>query len=228
MCLFFIIQMSTLQDLRIKTRNEYIKIDPSGKIRGDTTLDALINRAYFQVQKDWQHRRPQQQAEYSFNTNQWLGEYPLPSDFIKMDIPLYNYNPLSKTEKSTLKKVLNWSFSQWKPFSYYLFWSNIGLYPVPNTSGTIEIGYMKKLPKLTTSQGSLLPDDFDDAICIYAAYLAFNSVTKIDKASIMRSDYNEILSSLLTSYIYNDMNINYGYQNTGGYTTSDLNTNHVF
>jgi len=220
--------MSSLQDLRIKTRNEYIKIDPSGKVRGDSTLDALLNRAYFQVQKDWQHRRPTQQAWYSFNTQQWVGEYPLPSDFIKMDIPLYDYNPLSKTERSTLKKVLTGAFTQGKPFSYYIFGSNIGLYPVPNTTGTVDIEYMKKLPKLTASQDSILPEDFDDAICVYAAYLAFNSVTKTDKAAVMRADYNEIMSSLLSSYIYNDMNINYWYQNTGGYTTSDLNTNNIF
>lgn len=219
--------MSSLQDLRIKTRNEYIKIDPSGKIRGDTTLDALLNRAYFQVQKDWQHRRPVQQADYSFNTVANTGEYPLPSDFIKMNIPLYNYNPLQKTERSTLKKVVNGAFTQWQPFSYYIFGSNIGLYPVPNTTGTVDMEYMKRLPKITANQDSLFPEDFDDAICVYAAYLAFNSVTKTDKAAIMRADYNEILSSLLSSYIYNDMNINYWYQNAGWYTSSDVSTNNV-
>lgn len=215
--------MSSLVDLRTKTREEYIKIDPSGKIWSSSTLDAYINRAYFQVQVDWQHRRPEQYADYSLNTTSGTGEYSLPSDFIKLDVVAYNYQSLVPTDKSALKKTLNWPFTSGTPYAYYTRGSNLWLYPVPNTTGVVDLEYFKKLPKITSDQDCLLPEDFDDAICLYAAYLAFNSVSKVDKASVMRADYNEAMSTLLNSYIYNDRNIVASYQ-YGGYTPSDLSS----
>lgn len=218
--------MTSLSDLRIKLRAEYIKIDPNGKIWGNTTIDSLLNRAYFQVQKDGGHRRPAQYDSYAINATAGVGEYALPIDFIKMEVPLCDSRALSKTTKSALMRSVNGAFTQGTPQFYYIQNTSIGLYPLPQTSSAVNIEYYKRLANLTDSQDSELPEDFDDAICTYAAYLAFNSVSKIDKASVMRADYSEILSTLLSSYIYDDMNISYSYQN-GNYNPSDTSTLHL-
>ncbi len=215
--------MTSLVDLRAKTRNEYIKIDPAGKIWNNSTLDALINRAYFQVQAEWQHRRPMQYANYSINTVNGTELYSLPSDYIKMEVPTYNYQSLVRTDKSALKRSLNWPITQGTPYAYYTYGTSIGLYPIPSWSGILDIEYYKKLPRLTESQDSVLPEDFDDAIATYTAYLAFDSVSKNDKSAVMRASYNSIIGTLLQSYISNDMNMSYSYQRAW-YSPSDTST----
>jgi hypothetical protein len=112
--------MTSLSDLRIKLRSEYIKIDPNGKIWGNTTIDSLLNRAYFQVQKDGGHRRPTQYDSYTTTTSAGVGEYPLPTDFIKMEVCMYDNKSLNKTTKSALQRSLNNSFTQGTPFAYYI------------------------------------------------------------------------------------------------------------
>jgi hypothetical protein len=44
--------MSDLIDLRVRTRNEYQKIDPNAKVWDNTTLDFYINEGYKKVQRD--------------------------------------------------------------------------------------------------------------------------------------------------------------------------------
>lgn len=143
-----------------------------------------------------------------------------------MEVSLCDSRALSKTTKSVLLRSVNGAFTQGTPQFYYIQNTSIGLYPLPATSNAINIEYYKRLANLTDSQDSELPEDFDDAICTYAAYLAFNSVSKIDKAGVMRADYSEIMSTLLSSYIYDDMNISYSYQN-GNYNPSDTSTFHL-
>lgn len=160
--------------------------------------------------------------EYTFNLVSGTGEYPLPTDFIKMDVVTYNGQSLKKTDRGTLKKMVNGAFTSGNPYAYYITGSNIGFYPIP-VGGVAGLEYFKKLPTLTEVQGSELPSEFDDAICTYASYIAFNGVNKIDKATVMRADYQDIMSTLLMSYIYDDLNVSYSYQNAS-YTPSDTST----
>jgi hypothetical protein len=69
---------------------------------------------------------------------------------------------------------------------------------------------------MTATVDSALPGDFDDARAAYASYLAFNSVNKSDKANIMFTDYSMQLNTLLNSYIYQDLDVSFSYQNARG------------
>lgn len=218
--------MSTLQDIRLKTRSNYIKIDTNGKIWWDNTLDSIINRAYFQLQKDWWHKRPQQYANNTQNTIGGTQEYDLPSNFIKLDLARYEWQELSKASKSDIKRIYA-TMTNGKPYAYYIYGTKIWLFPVPDTIGVLDLDYYKKLEKLSSTQDSELPEEFDDAICAYSAYLAFNSVNKTDKASIMYADYQWQLNTLLNSYIYNDDNFDFWYQ-TASYRPSETSVRNLF
>jgi hypothetical protein len=76
----------------------------------------------------------------------------------------------------------------------------------------LDLDYFKRLPTITAIQDCDLPSDFDNAICAYAAYLAFNSVEKQQKAITMLSDYQFNLNTLLATYLYSDMAVNFGIQ----------------
>lgn len=218
---------STLSELRTLTRDNYIKIDPNGKIFGNTVLDSFLNRADFQLQKDWWHKRPQQYANYTVSTVAGTQEYDLPSDFIKLDLVRYNGSELAKASKTDIKRMYA-TMTSGNPFAYYIYWTKLWLYPVPNTTGTIDLDYFKKLPTMTSAVDSTFPEDFDDARAAYASYLAFNSVNKPDKAQLMFTDYSMQLNTLLNSYIYQDLDVSFSYQNARWRTLSDTNTTNLY
>ena len=191
--------MSSLIELRAIARDLYLKIDPNWKIRSNSTLDWYINRGYLQVQKDWWNRRREQQADWVITTIAGTSSYPYPSDFLKITAIVNNTLELYKTTKDDILRrglIAN----TWIPTAYYIYWSSIWLFPIPVSIQTISYNYIKRLPKITESQDSLLPEDFDDAICLYAVYLGCMSVEKNDKASSTYSEYQNTLSTLLFTY----------------------------
>lgn len=172
--------MTTLIDLRTKLRTEYIRIDPNGKIRSDAVLDGYINRAYFQLQKDWQYKWNENIEDATTTTVGGQQEYGLPTDYIALNLVRYQNQYLTKTDRITLKmENQNNPMVSGTPYQYYLYGGNIGFYPIPSTAMTIDLEYLKKLPKITTSQDSLFPEEFDDAICAYAKYIAFLGNNKL-------------------------------------------------
>ena len=54
--------------------------------------------------------------------------------------------------------------------------------------------YRKKLPKITDAQDSILPKDYDEAICLYASYLAMLSVEKQAKANMLMIQFNDCIN----------------------------------
>lgn len=214
--------MSSLQEIRTLARG-YIKIDPNSKIFSDTTLDSFINRAYFQVQKEWQHRWRECSAYTTQSTVAWTAEYNLPTDFLKLSLVSLEWSPLQEVSKQQIR-LTNYTASQGKPNQYYLYGTKIGFNSIPNSTYSIIIDYFKRLATLTSTQASELPTDFDDAIALYASYLAFKSVNKMDSATGSLADYNQVISTLLTSYIYDDMNTSFSYQRWGGNRLSDTSS----
>lgn len=207
--------MSTLSSLIGLTR-EYIKIDPNARVFSDSTLTNFINRAYFQLQKDWQHRWRECMDNATTPTIAGTQEYGLPTDFIASNLVRYNNQTLKKTDRLELKRWNNTNpMSSGTPAFYYLYWGNLGMYPIPTTTGTIDFEYLKRLPTLSSTQDSLFPVDFDDAIALYASYIAFKSVNKADLAQMSLWDYGAVLGTLLASYIYDDTDISFGYQRAG-------------
>jgi hypothetical protein len=130
---------------------------------------------------------------------------------------------LSPVSKQQIR-LTNYTGSQGKPNQYYIYGSNIGFNSIPNSTYNIIIDYFKRLPTLTSIQASLLPSDFDDAIALYAVYLAFKSIGKIESSIASLQDYNQVVSTLLTSYIYDDMNTSFSYQRWSGNMLSDTSS----
>jgi len=191
--------MSSLAELRAIARDLYLKIDPNWKIWTNSTLDWYINRGYLQVQKDWWNRRREQQADWVITTIAATSNYPYPSDFLKITGIVNGTLELYKTYKENILK--SWLITNTgNPSAYYIYGSNIWLFPIPIATETISYTYNKRLPKITESQDSLFPEDFDDAICLYAVYLGCMSVEKNDKASSIYNEYQNTLSTLLFTY----------------------------
>lgn len=188
--------MSSLAELRTKSRDEYIKLDRTGKIWSDSNLDSAINRAYLKVQQD---------AKFWFRQCDWEttitlsgSTSTLPTDFITIDDVMNGTSYLNRIEKKELIGV--WT----EPTMYYIFGANIGF---NSTIGTITLYYRKRLPTLTTSQDSLLPEDFDDCIAEYVKYIGFMSVGKEQQAAVHLGDYEMQKNNLLATYLYNDNNM---------------------
>lgn len=200
--------MSSLIELRAIARDLYLKIDPNWKIWNNSTLDWYINRGYLQVQKDWGNRRREQQADWMITTIAATSNYPYPSDFLKITGIVNDTLELYKTYKEDILK--NWLITNTGiPTAYYIYGSNIWLFPIPTSTQTISYTYNKRLPKITESQDSVLPEYFDDAICLYAVYLGCISVEKNDKASQIYSEYQNTLSTLLYTYQVDSINNSY-------------------
>ena len=64
--------------------------------------------------------------------------------------------------------------------------------------------YRKRLPTITSSQDSLLPSDFDEAIAKYAAYVLFQQVRNTESAKNSLADYASIMDTLRSAYIHID------------------------
>lgn len=215
--------MSSLTTLRTKTRGQKIKIDPNSKIFSDSVLDGFINDAYFQIQKDWGFRWRENYDNTEQSSTAGTGEYSLPSDFVKLDLIRYNGDDLKKTTKKELKIQNSSLTTQGNPYYYYIYGNVYGIYPLPDSTKTIDIDYFKRLPTITTSVDSDFPIDFDNAIACYAAYLAFLSINKNDKAVSMYTAYVNWLDTLINAYIYDDVvDTKFGYQRTAYITREDV------
>ena len=214
--------MTTLVNLRALAR-DYIKIDPNGKLFNDSNLDSLLNRAYFQVQKDWGHRWREQSETATLTTTAGTRTVALPSDFIKLEMASRWGLKFARTDKVTVRRT-NPNDAQWQPNYYYIDGSNLALDPVPDATYSVVLDYFKRLPTITASVDSDLPADFDDAICLYATYLAFKSINKQDMAQVNLVDYLGNIQTLVSSYLYDDMDLQMTYQKSSntGYVRSDV------
>jgi hypothetical protein len=61
-----------------------------------------------------------------------------------------------------------------------------------------------KLPKITITQDSLLPEDFDEAIALYSCYLMCLSVEKVQKAQTVLGQYTRVINGLFGMDMYDD------------------------
>jgi hypothetical protein len=68
----------------------------------------------------------------------------------------------------------------------------------------LNLLYNKYLPKITDSVPSELDEDFDEAVALYASYLALISVEKQAKATMCMAQYQIEIDSLFAQYINDD------------------------
>lgn len=211
--------MSTLTSLRSTARDLFIKIDPNAKVRSNDVIDSLINMGYVQVQTDGNNERREQQTEATFSTVVGQQTYSLSTNapsFLKITAVIYNQTPLSKIYREDIFRTNNTTNSG-TPMWYYIYGANVWLYPIPSAVDTVTLLYCKSLPTITSVVDSILPSDFDRAICEYAAYMACNSVEKTDKARMFLWDYTLAMSTLLSRYKMDDINYTYWLARSGWY-----------
>ena len=201
--------MSTRLELRTLLNTE-IKIDPNNKIWSESAKNNYIDSAYFQLQKDWNFEWRENDANNTQSTVVWTQEYTLPTDFIRTELVRYNWTEIHPRSKTQLKRE-NATFVSWTPSRYYLYSSNIWFDVLPNAVLTLDIDYRKKLTKFTAdTDSSEFPEDFDDAIVKYAAYLAWSSPRGNEQTSRAKlQEYQLIRDTLMNAYIYDIGNLNF-------------------
>lgn len=150
--------------------------------------------------------------DLTFSTVGGTQLYALPDDFQRVRLLRYNGQKCFPKDIISLKADDPNMNSTGSPYWYYIYGDNIGLYPIPNTTGTMDLEYFKTLPALTTSQDSDLPTDFDDAIMAYAAMRLMRGVGKNDMVASFREQYEDQLNTLRLKYLYDDQNMMFGYQ----------------
>lgn len=197
--------MSSLSTLLTKLRDE-VKIDPNDKIWSQSTKTRALNAAYFQVQKDGNFDWPENVAEYTFSTVAGTREYAQPSDFVRLELIRFNGQWLDKEDKLHLKMAYSSSFAtnQGTPNTYYVYGRYIGLDPIPNTTGTVDLDYRKKLPEMTSLVDCAFTEDFDEATVLYAAYKLFKQAKQLDRAKTAYEDYQLEIDKLTASRLYVD------------------------
>lgn len=202
--------MSTIDELRARSRQQYTKIDPNGKIRDNNILDFFVNEGYSKVQSDGNYDFQECEDTYTF-TISWAGEYNLPTGFVRLTDIKANWVVLQDISK---QDTIGRDALSATPNYYYLFKKQIGFYPYPTGSDTVYMVYKKKLPKLTATQDSELDEDYDEAISLYACYLMCLSVEKVQKAQIVLAQYKSKIADLFGMWINNDETITFGLQRT--------------
>lgn len=198
---------STRLQLRSNVRLNELKIDPTGRIWSDDTLNAFINTAYTQIQEDWNFKWRENEKDTSFNLVWWTQEYDLPSDFNKMQLVKLNDTTLHRTTKVNLRR--RGSFVSWLPSKYYIRWNKIWFDTIPNNTSEIELYYLNKNANFTSdTDESAYPTDFDNAIIKYVAYLAFSTVEGYEnKSGIKLEEYNLAKDTLFSTYIFDNSDL---------------------
>lgn len=198
--------MSSLSDIRTNTRTTYLKIDPNAKVWDNNTLDYFINRWYTKVQNDFKFDIPECQTSTILTTTNGVVEYDTPADLVRITGFFDWTYSLSRITK---QDTLNNRSTQTKPRSYYTYNNKIWLFPTPDSTYTLDLLYNKKLPKLTSTEDSVIDEDMEDLVVLHACYLLFISVEKNDKATMCANQYNSARDSMIWEKLYNDDNISY-------------------
>ena len=193
---------STRAELRTLTRNE-LKIDTNWKIWSNTVLDWYINRAYLQIQQDWNLDWQENDANTTYSPT--VQETTLPVDFGKLTLVRYDGQELANTTKIDLKRK-NIAFLSWKPSKYYLYWWKLWTDTIPS-SWTIDLDYKKIIAWFTSDvDTSAYSKNFDTAIVKYSCYLAWAAIRNDNASALKLQEYKIEKQILIWSYIYNDTN----------------------
>lgn len=196
--------MATRTSLRDRVRIYELKIDPNGKIWNDNTLNAFIQQAQYQVQQDGNYDWTfNQDGTNTQSTVASQATYSLPSDFGRLELVKYNNQQLKPTTLRELHEKNTTITGTGTPSKYYLTGDNIGLYLEPDAVNDLFILYKKKLAAFTdntTDNG--MPAEFDDAVALYASYLAWKTIDgKQDKAIQALQSYRLSLEGLMAQFI---------------------------
>lgn len=232
--------MATLTEL-IGDLQAELKIDPQNRIWSLDTKISAINDAYTRVQKDWQYWRPENQFLRYINLSPAVQEYPLDYNAYDDIYTLYNWdytydifwniwqfrevvqasliqqgtwNTQIRMSKCTKQwAIIQWTQQRWQPTCYYIWKNLIWFYQIPNMSYTVVLLYNSKLPKISYTQDSLYPEEFNRAIVLYAAYmLNMQPWGREQIATYKYKEYEDMMDTLRLTFLYRDLNWTFAYQ----------------
>lgn len=212
--------MTSLTTLRTELDQDVTR-DISHRIRSSATKDRALNDAQVQVCIDlWLELEECRDAE-SISSVAGTMEYSLPSDFLRVVEVRYDGTPLMRVTKPQLKQRFRSFSNSGTPTRYYVYWSYLWVYPLPSASGvTIDLEYLKKLPTLTDSQGTVVPDTYNRAIKYYAAHLLWLPMN-FQKSEEFIQEYDKQIEKLRSWYIHNDDNLVFSYERYSSNVFSD-------
>lgn len=208
--------MSTLLTLRSKLRAE-LKIDPSGRIWNDSTLNEYVNDAVSQIQSDGNFDWSMCDATHTDATAIGTSDYALPDNFVRMEGQTFLYDGGQLRPQTYNYLYVNGYFLVSGSPSYYAIRDNkVWLAATPDAIKNISFLYRKRLDEMATDAAdSGMPIEFDTAIVKYAAYRAWSPIEgRENKAVASMQDYNEIMKGIFAQYLgrYQDENFQFQYE----------------
>jgi hypothetical protein len=207
--------MSTLLTLRGKLRTE-IKIDPSGRIWTDSTLNAAINQAVNQLQQDGDYMWHFNDGVNTEPTVIGQSAYTLPSNFVRLELGslLYDGGQLHPKTYNELWVDGLTTATNGTPSYYALRGTSLYLAQPPDAIKTLTYLYRTKLTAMSAdANDSGVPDAFDIALVKWAAYLCWSTIEgRSDKAVAAAQDYQEAMKGLNAQYLGRRQDENYQFQ----------------
>ena len=226
---------TSLSDL-VSLLTDEIQIDPNNSIFSQDNKEKVIQRAYDRIQEGANYSLPENIKVYTLSTSSQ--ENNLPSDFVHIANPLGikidESTPLKSVDYVELIGTRDLNDSG-EPYLYYVRYDTtndvnvIGFYPTPTSAKTITIPYCRALPTLSSSQSSILPNEYNEAIVNYAAYLLFRKIQGYEsQAKNYFEAYQDKIKSIKGNRQIIDINsvkfgmtrganIDWGYYNPRGY-----------
>ncbi len=192
---------STLLQLRSQLLDE-LKVDPNHRINSIPLLNRNIQRAIDRIQQDTNYSLPENLLVATITPD--AQEKDLPANFKRIAEPhgvkLGNSTPLYPVDYVALLGQVSLTQSSGGITNYYVRMNNnvwvIGFYPVPQTQYDVTVPYYAYLEVPDTdSEFSPLPQEYDESIVQYAAYLTMRRIVGFEqKAANYLSFYKDALN----------------------------------
>lgn len=182
--------------------------DPGNNLFPTTIITHALQKAYEQVQHELWYTSQESNQEYSVPIVAWTATYALPSDFVSLRTATIEWGIITGINKDALAHRYIDLTTTWVPRRYYLEWWYFGLFPVPSTVVGIKMYYNRRLPALSSSQASLFPSHYDEAVYRYAAYLCWWPVDN-NKALFELQEYQRCVDKIRGEGMYIDENVHF-------------------
>ena len=194
--------MTSLAALRDEVNTE-IQTNPGFKISSSSLIDKNINRALSRLSRDLDHSLPFFREVYEFTTVSGQKTYDLPTDFAKLQSPVFvqvGNSMLRPAAEQDIERYYTQTTSLSGSMYFYITYSDgwkINFSPSPTGGKAVKIIYTKNLPSLTDVVDSPLPTEFDELLIHYAVYLTMRRLRGGEaKAADYYNEYTDLLPAI--------------------------------
>jgi len=142
---------------------------------------------------------PENQETASMNTVGDNPTYTLPTDFM-YPVSFRNLNeedPLQQLNPKRYDEIKN--LTQTGPPTHYMWWRNqLTLFPTPDTTYTVQLRYVKRLPELSASTSvTLIPREWDEIIIQGGFYRMLSWLDQGDLSLKEEAKYTKMVSGIM-------------------------------